>query len=248
MAVCARISESAAELLVAAGAEKDMFAACFLGDLPRVTLLTYDNPRLVYERDVFRLETPLHKGVQNGHVEVVQFLLENQAEVSAANCFGQTPLHQAAVDGSTDVVKRLIAHSAEVNAKEEDGYTALDYAIKYCGVRSAVVQMLREHGAKQGVEIRSLYPDILEDVLSFRYGAQVGIKLSEDGDHIEAFNIYPDDELYFIKKINKSVEDPQEEALMAIKDALFPDENVRVRAVTQDEDGILDLKLELLDV
>jgi hypothetical protein len=108
--------------------------------------------------------------------------------------------------------------------------------------------MLREHGAKQGVEIRSLYPDILEDVLSFRYGAQVGIKLSEDGDHIEAFNIYPDDELYFIKKINKSVEDPQEEALMAIKDALFPDENVRVRAVTQDEDGILDLKLELLDV
>ena len=54
---------------------------------------------------------------QDGHLDVVKFLVEQQAEVNAKKDDGWTPLHSAAQNGHLDVVKFLVEQRAEVNAK-----------------------------------------------------------------------------------------------------------------------------------
>jgi ankyrin repeat protein len=64
--------------------------------------------------------TPLHLAAQNGHLDVVEFLVEQQAEVNAKETDGWTPLYLAAHNGHFDVVKFLVEQQAELNAKDID--------------------------------------------------------------------------------------------------------------------------------
>jgi ankyrin repeat protein len=52
--------------------------------------------------------TPLHLAAQNGHLNVVKFLVEQQAEMNMKNTNGSTPLHLAAQNGHLNVVKFLV--------------------------------------------------------------------------------------------------------------------------------------------
>jgi ankyrin repeat protein len=66
---------------------------------------------------------------QCGHLDVVKFLVKQQAEVNAKNTGGWTPLHLAAQNGHLDVVKFLVEQQAEVNARlDTDGWTPLHSA------------------------------------------------------------------------------------------------------------------------
>ena len=66
-----------------------------------------------------------------GHVEMVDFLLKNGAEVDGyTNSFHHTPLMQAAYYGHTETVKLLIENGANVNALNTNLKTALDLALE----------------------------------------------------------------------------------------------------------------------
>jgi ankyrin repeat protein len=52
--------------------------------------------------------TPLHSAAANGHLDVVKFLVAQQAEVNAKETDGWTPLHLAARYGYLDIVKFLV--------------------------------------------------------------------------------------------------------------------------------------------
>src|SRR5437763_5327546 len=67
----------------------------------------------------------LHAAARNGHLDVVKFLVKQQAEVNAKNTDRSTPLHLATQDGHLDVVKFLVDQRAEVNTKESNGWTPL---------------------------------------------------------------------------------------------------------------------------
>ncbi|MEE6525474.1 hypothetical protein FKM82_025514, partial [Ascaphus truei] len=62
--------------------------------------------------------TPLHHASLNGHKEVVEVLLRNEAVTNSADCKGCFPLHLAAWKGDAHIVRLLIHHGpshAKVN-------------------------------------------------------------------------------------------------------------------------------------
>ncbi len=75
-----------------------------------------------------------------GHLEIVEYLLQNDADNNRG-----MPLQQAASHGNLDVVKALVEAGADLNAIDEDGGTALSWAAD--PGRFEVIKYLVEHGA-----------------------------------------------------------------------------------------------------
>ncbi|WP_416548613.1 ankyrin repeat domain-containing protein [Limnohabitans sp. DCL3] len=74
--------------------------------------------------------TPLHYAASGGHVQVIEFLLNNSAYIDAESPNGTTPLMMAAMYGTPQAVKVLIQAGADLNLKNAAGLTALDFAVR----------------------------------------------------------------------------------------------------------------------
>jgi ankyrin repeat protein len=102
-----------------------------------------------------RGEMPLLKAIDKEDVEMVQVLLNANADVAALQN-GTTPLHEAACHGSTTLVEILLANNAPVNMRDyKYGGTPLHDACKGCtcphhnNTRALdVIDMLVRHGAE----------------------------------------------------------------------------------------------------
>ncbi|KAJ1493557.1 ankyrin repeat protein, partial [Baffinella frigidus] len=81
-----------------------------------------------------------------GRGEVLQLLLEKNADVSAQCKQGWSPLHSAADRGNDSAVKLLLDHGASVEAKsEDDGQTSLHVAARQG--EEQVLKLLLDKGA-----------------------------------------------------------------------------------------------------
>ena len=92
--------------------------------------------------------TPLHSAANHQNFEVVQKLIEYDADIHAEDDTGWTPLHWASrghhfKNGS--VVRLLLEHGANVHARSSGGWTPL-YVASFNGALE-VVRLLLEHGA-----------------------------------------------------------------------------------------------------
>ena len=74
--------------------------------------------------------TALHYAASNGHVAVIEFLLDHSAYIDAESPNGTTPLMMAAMYGSPESVKVLIQAGADLQIKNQLGMTALDFAVR----------------------------------------------------------------------------------------------------------------------
>ncbi|VUZ51312.1 unnamed protein product [Hymenolepis diminuta] len=85
--------------------------------------------------------TPLHRAVTRGHVEMCKILLAGDALEGASNnrkidkCSpntpndaGQTPLHNACEEGSGEIVRILLAAGGDLSIKDREGKTPADLA------------------------------------------------------------------------------------------------------------------------
>ena len=72
--------------------------------------------------------TPLHYAATNGHLPVMDLLLENHAYIDAESPNGTTPLMMAAQYGSPGAVKLLLDSGADPSLKNQLGLTAVDFA------------------------------------------------------------------------------------------------------------------------
>ncbi|GAA6016248.1 hypothetical protein JCM10207_000444 [Rhodosporidiobolus poonsookiae] len=75
--------------------------------------------------------TPLHSAAMKGEVEAAQILIDNGADLDAADVDGNTPLHYASSYGKLSVVKLLIDLDCHSDVKNVEGFTAADYAFSF---------------------------------------------------------------------------------------------------------------------
>jgi ankyrin repeat protein len=135
-------------LLLAHGAEVNIYYAAQTGDLAKLKTLINDNPALVFNKDIFGA-TPLFLAVQAGHKKAAELLLANKADVNAGDGNVDTPLDVAAARGYKDLVELLVASNADVNARDKEGRTPLFYAEKER--HEDVAEFLRQHGGNEFV-------------------------------------------------------------------------------------------------
>ena len=143
-----------------------------------VTELSQD----VHSRSVIFDATPLHPASKNGHKQVVFFLLEHGADVSAQNESGKTPLHLASREGHVDVTRMLIEHGADVSAQEKDGRIPLHLASLRGHVE--VVRKLIERGADVSAQDKD--DDTPLHLASYRGHVEVTHMLIENGADVSA--------------------------------------------------------------
>ena len=67
--------------------------------------------------------------VWNNHLEMVQWLLNNGANVDITDSQGWTPLMIVAYSGFTDITKELLKHHPDTGKKNNRGLTAFDLAV-----------------------------------------------------------------------------------------------------------------------
>ncbi|XP_017781821.1 PREDICTED: ankyrin repeat domain-containing protein 17-like isoform X2 [Nicrophorus vespilloides] len=89
--------------------------------------------------------TPLMEAAQEGHLELVKYLLENSANVHAQTQTGDTALTYACENGHTDVADLLLQYGADLEHESEGGRTPL---MKACRAgHLCTVQFLISKGA-----------------------------------------------------------------------------------------------------
>ena len=82
---------------------------------------------------------PLHYAATNGHLDVMNLLLEHYAYIDAASPNNTTPLMMAAHYGTPAAVKLLLEAGADPVLKNDLGLTAIDFANRADRVDSAKI-------------------------------------------------------------------------------------------------------------
>ena len=94
---------------------------------------------------------PLVLAAGEGRVDVVQYLLDEGADVNARELHGNTALTEAAYYSHVSIIKELLLRGADVNMITENG-TALDIALSRKD--STAVDLLNHYGAKRASDLR----------------------------------------------------------------------------------------------
>uniref|UniRef100_A0A8C2PSZ2 Ankyrin 2a, neuronal n=1 Tax=Cyprinus carpio TaxID=7962 RepID=A0A8C2PSZ2_CYPCA len=91
----------------------------------------------------------LHLAAKEGHVELVEELMERGATVNSSTKKGNTALHIACLAGQKEVAKLLMKRGADVNSQSQNGFTPLYMAAQENHLD--VVRYLLENGGNQSM-------------------------------------------------------------------------------------------------
>jgi ankyrin repeat protein len=96
--------------------------------------------------------TALHNAAANGHLPIVEMLLQKGCNARIQALSGATALYGAATGGFLDIVERLLEAKSEVNLPTSSGLTPLHTAAS--GNHFAVVEHLLSAGADKDYQVR----------------------------------------------------------------------------------------------
>ncbi|KAK7932508.1 ankyrin [Apiospora marii] len=128
--------------------------------------------------------TPLLEALASGELDIVDLLLERNADVNQAGRHHdledsdprQTPLQVACAKGYLETAKRLIDYGAKIDGTCDNGYTALEHAA--ANGRIDILQLLLSEGASVVGENRWILDSAISE--ASRGGHMVAVKLLRD--------------------------------------------------------------------
>ncbi|MCW3053309.1 MAG: ankyrin repeat protein [Chthonomonadales bacterium] len=127
---------------------KDIIKAVKDGDLALVQQILESDPSLLESADPDGAR-PLHFACWKGHTEIVAYLLNQGADITAQNPgnthWGGTPLHVTAHANNRPAALLLLQRGADVHSISANGRTPLQETELHKA--TAVAKLLREHGA-----------------------------------------------------------------------------------------------------
>ncbi|MBX2874823.1 MAG: ankyrin repeat domain-containing protein [Saprospiraceae bacterium] len=100
--------------------------------------------------------------IDDGNMELVQFMLDKGAKVNAATKDGWTPLMEAADEGHMEIVKLLLDKGANINASTKSGYTPLMVAVDEG--YGEVAKYLIQKGAKVDAKTKNGWDVFMEAI------------------------------------------------------------------------------------
>ena len=104
----------------------------------------YDDTLNVHETDD-RGNTPLHTAIENNHIDLVKFLLAQNADINMRNYSGNTPFHTAIENNHIEIVEFLLDQNADINIKNYAGNKPLHIATS--NKHRDITHLLLNHGA-----------------------------------------------------------------------------------------------------
>ena len=150
--------KAAAGMLLAGGAEYDLWTASGLGDLARVRKLIETEPAAVNHRHLALGGTgyPLSIAAFHGHLHVARFLLDNGADPNTPYTSHNGyvvqerghPLHFACSNNDMAMAKLLLRHGANPNTIIDASGCAMDRAVNHAN--KPLVELLLRHGGVFG--------------------------------------------------------------------------------------------------
>ncbi|KRZ56108.1 Ankyrin-1 [Trichinella nativa] len=90
--------------------------------------------------------SPLLEACSNGHVKIVELLLQHNARIDVFDEFGKTSLHMAAESGHVELCDLLVRSRAFISSKTKNGFTPLHFAAMH-GHQKLVELLLQKHKA-----------------------------------------------------------------------------------------------------
>ena len=131
--------------------------------------------------------TPLHYATNEGHAEVVEYLIQKGADVKAKTSFDYTTLHLGSIRGSLKCIELILQKDKSfINEIDKDFNTPLHYACKY-GF-SKIVELLLDENASI-TEVNGVGNMPAEEIQSFDVLQTVFRKIHEKG--IDAEKAFP---------------------------------------------------------
>ena len=89
--------------------------------------------------------TPLHAAVENGNIEIIQFLLDSGAKVNIRDFQKRTPLMMMDGDATAEIFDRLIRYGAKVQLVDGEKNTVLQHFVENAD-NEDIVRLLVSHG------------------------------------------------------------------------------------------------------
>ena len=131
-------------LLASTAWTQGIFEAITAGNLDEVKSLLTQTPALIETTDSTTC-TPLLAAALAGQEDIVHYLVDNKADITAVNRRGSTALILAASEGHAAIVEYLIGLGADINAATNTGITPLMFAAYQS--RPEVAEILLKAGA-----------------------------------------------------------------------------------------------------
>ena len=124
--------------------QKKLLDAAYNGDEIQLKELLSKGTDIETRDYNFNGETALIYASTEGHLAILNILLDNQADINAQDHTGSTPLHLASFNGHLSIVETLVEQGAEINIQDKWGNSPLDLAKQYCELDIATY--LQSHG------------------------------------------------------------------------------------------------------
>lgn len=121
----------------------DLFIACALNDLERVRWLISQGADVNSRNNPHPYSlgmSPLHCAVQCEHINIIQELLNSNADINQRDDMGETPLHYAVDNENLEIVRYLLSKGADINAQTGDGMTPLHHSTNHNNIGRYLIQ------------------------------------------------------------------------------------------------------------